>query len=180
MNQVQQPMHQARVHNPNSYVALCCQTIGVGDGRVPMLARVAIVDYRGHTLYDSFVLPSQAVVNYRTEFTGLQPHHLHSGTPFDRVQQVVANIIKDKIVVGYQLWVDFSVLGISHLTIDTRDVSLFMPFRNSISTRPDEAVSLQTLVWELMRRRIRAGYQHPLEDARAACKFKIRLRQLIY
>lgn len=41
--------------------------------------RVAIVDYRGHTLLDCFVKPTLPVSDYRTNVTGISPEDLVSG-----------------------------------------------------------------------------------------------------
>ncbi|KAG8936344.1 hypothetical protein FRC03_000132 [Tulasnella sp. 419] len=133
-----------------------------------MVARCAIVDYRGQVIYDFFVQPTAEVTNYRTPTTGLESKHLQPGSalPFQQVQQDVARFIQGKIVVGYQLYKDFSVLGLSHQAIDTRDVGLFLPFRNALGAQ--DMVSLVKLVEQLMRRTIQAGYQNPVEDARAA------------
>lgn len=41
--------------------------------------RVAIVDYRGHTLLDCFVKPTLDVSDYRTSVTGISQQDLESG-----------------------------------------------------------------------------------------------------
>ncbi|KZW02042.1 hypothetical protein EXIGLDRAFT_594283, partial [Exidia glandulosa HHB12029] len=82
---------------------------------------------------------------------------------FATVQRRVADCLGDNIVIGHQLWFDFAMLNISHRAIDTRDVALFLPFRTALGAPADEIIPLQTLVWRLMRHRINAGYQHPLD-----------------
>ena len=47
------------------------QTLG-GDA----LARVSIVNYNGHTIYDKFVRPIDRVTDYRTWVSGVTPHNL--------------------------------------------------------------------------------------------------------
>ncbi|CAE6525327.1 unnamed protein product [Rhizoctonia solani] len=95
-------------------IALNTQYVGIGaGGSVPMLARVSFIDYRGHVVYDKFVL------------------------------------------------------GISHPACDTRDVGLYLPFRSALKT-PNQVIGLQTLVWQLMRRKIQANHHNPVENARAA------------
>ena len=42
----------------------------------PLFSRVAITDYRGQTLADYYVLPTNPVSDYRTATTGIQPQHL--------------------------------------------------------------------------------------------------------
>ncbi|EJD55457.1 hypothetical protein AURDEDRAFT_155696 [Auricularia subglabra TFB-10046 SS5] len=147
------------------YVALSTQHVFIAsDASMPMVARVSVCDFHGNSLYDTFVQPTHPVTDYRTPLTGLELHHLQTGSPFQEVQQRVASLLRGKIVVGHQLWFDFAVLNISHLAIDTRDCALFLPFRTSLGAQADEILPLATLVWRLMRRRITAGYQHPVSS----------------
>lgn len=151
-------------------IALNTQYVGIGaGGSVPMLARVSFVDYRGHVVYDKFVIPSQAVVNYRTSSTGLQPQDLvgPDAVSFSEAQATAAQMLRGRIVVGHSLWLDLQVLGVSHPASDTRDVGLYLPFRTALKT-PNQVIGLQTLVWQLMRRKIQATHHNPVENARAA------------
>lgn len=128
-----------------------------------MLARVAVVDYKGEVVLDTFVAPTMEVSDYRTTTTGIEPSHLLSPEipSFGRVQQHVADLIKGKIIVGHSLWHDLSVLGIAHPAVATRDVALYQPFKNALRS-PNQVVGLQTLMWHLMRRRCQDGHLHPV------------------
>ena len=54
--------------------------VGVGyEGFESALARVSIVNFFGHTLYDEYVKPLQTIVDYRTEFSGIRPEHMEIG-----------------------------------------------------------------------------------------------------
>lgn len=134
-----------------------------------MLARVSISDYRGNVVFDCYVAPTVPITDYRTSTTAIEPGHLHSPSAykFSQVQQHVANLIRDKVVVGHSLWNDLSVLGIPHPAVNTRDVALYQPFRNALRS-PNQVIGLQTLTWHLMRRRCQDGQLDPLENARAA------------
>ncbi|CAE6440046.1 unnamed protein product [Rhizoctonia solani] len=142
-------------------IALNTQYVGIGaGGSVPMLARVSFIDYR--------------VVNYRTSSTGLQPQDLTGpdAVSFSDAQAMAAHLLRGRIVVGHSLWLDLQasswhVLGISHPACDTRDVGLYLPFRTALKT-PNQVIGLQTLVWQLMRRKIQANHHNPVENARAA------------
>ncbi|ESK98005.1 nucleotide-binding protein frt1 [Moniliophthora roreri MCA 2997] len=150
--------------------AISCINVGVGPGgTTSMLARIAIVDYRGQVILDTYVAPTMKVTDYRTQTTGIQPVHLcgRQAAPFNTVQQHVANIIKGHIIVGHSIWNDLSVLGIPHPAVDTRDVALYLPFRNALRS-PNHVIGLQTLSWQLMCRRCQESEQNPLENARAA------------
>ncbi|KAJ3750513.1 ribonuclease H-like domain-containing protein [Lentinula detonsa] len=152
------------------FYAISCINVGVGPGgTTSMLARIAIVDYRGNTIVDTYVAPTMKVTEYRTATTGIEPAHLSSrnAVAFNTVQQHVANIIKGHVLVGHSIWNDLSVLGIPHPAVDTRDVALYQPFRNALRS-PNHIVGLQTLSWQLMCRRCQESEQNPLENARAA------------
>ncbi|KAJ7579468.1 ribonuclease H-like domain-containing protein [Mycena floridula] len=153
-----------------SVYTMSCITIGAGPGgTISMLARVAIVDYQGQTVLDTYVVPTSNVTDYRTATTGIQPSHLSGGNAvqFSVVQEHVANLLKGNILVGHSLWNDLSVIGIAHAAVDTRDVGLYQPFRNALRS-PRQVVGLQTLAWQLMRRRCQQQESNPLENARAA------------
>ncbi|KAG8852105.1 hypothetical protein FRB96_008906 [Tulasnella sp. 330] len=139
---------------------------GVG-GTMAMLGRVSLIDKRGQVLYDAFVKPTSTVSSYRTATTGLDASYFVDALPFQEVQVAVAAWLNDRLVVGYQLWLDFQVLGLSHPAYETRDVALYLPFRNALN-RPNDLIGLGSLIWLLMRRKIQAEYQDPLENARAA------------
>jgi RNA exonuclease 4 len=91
-------------------------------------SRVSFVDYRGHVVYDKFVIPSQAgeflvlstahtpahlvsVVNYRTSSTGLQPQDLAGpeAVSFSEAQAMAAQLLRGRIVIGHSLWLDLQV-----------------------------------------------------------------------
>lgn len=130
------------------------------------ISRVAITDYQGNVVLDTFVRPTQPVTDYRYQETGLQPAYLASAPYFHTVQQQVMSLIQEKILIGYALWHFFSVLGIAHPALDTRDVAIFLPFRRSLRCR--QILPLPILVNRLMGRNIGLGYEHPVENARAA------------
>ncbi|KAI9445119.1 hypothetical protein H4582DRAFT_1805328 [Lactarius indigo] len=166
-------------------LALSCTVVGVGPGgNTSMVARVAICNFRGVPLLECYVGPTMTVTDYRTSTTGITPAHLSSSEPtalaitltasckaaavkFNEVQRRVADLIKDKVIVGHSLWNDLSVLGIPHPAVNTRDVALYQPFRNALRS-PNQLVRLPTLTFHLMGRRCQEGQQNPLENARAA------------
>ncbi|KAF9270144.1 hypothetical protein L218DRAFT_976090 [Marasmius fiardii PR-910] len=155
---------------PKQIYSISCINVGVGPGgTTSMLARIAIVDYRGQVVLEAYVAPTMKVSEYRTATTGIEPAHLSGkhALPFNTVQQHVANVIKGNILVGHSIWNDLSVLGIPHPAVDTRDIALYQPFRNALRS-PNHIIGLQTLSWQLMRRRCQESEQNPLENARAA------------
>ncbi|KIJ45474.1 hypothetical protein M422DRAFT_227034 [Sphaerobolus stellatus SS14] len=155
------------LHRTLALSTLCVGT-GLG-GSTSMLARVSVVDSRGHVLIDTYVQPTMPVADYRTASTGIQPESLTAGSAmnFSEVQRRVAELIRDRILVGYCLWTDLSVLGIAHPAVLTRDVGLFLPFRAALG-KQKQLFGLPTLVHHLMRRRIQMRRVDSLENARAS------------
>ncbi|KAJ3482069.1 hypothetical protein NLI96_g7233 [Meripilus lineatus] len=143
---------------PHKYVAVAAQVVFFGISKLPMVARVTIVDYRGNIALDTYVRPVQPVSDYRTAETGLTPFLLAGAPDFRDVQRQVAEVLKDKIL----------VMGLSHPAIDTRDAALFLPFRRSLRQRPNVMIPLVTLVNEFMGRNIGLHGETPIEEARAS------------
>ncbi|KAJ3765703.1 ribonuclease H-like domain-containing protein [Lentinula raphanica] len=161
MNTVNQIPAPANFLRANRVHAIACVNVGTGpEGRIPMLARIAVVDFDGNSIIDTYVMPTAQVTDYRTATTGIQDVHLFSGNAvaFNDVQLHVANIIRDHILVGHSIWNDFSVLGMRHPIIDTRDVALYQPFRVALNS-PNDVPSLQILS-------SRFSYRDFLEDGR--------------
>ena len=51
----------------------------------------------------------------------------------------------------------YLVVGIRHPAVNTRDVALYQPFKNSLRGSANQVIGLQTLMWHLMRRRVQDG-----------------------
>lgn len=64
-------------------LGLDCEYVGVGpDGSENMLARVSIVNFYGHCVYDKFVKPREKITDYRTSVSGIRPSNLLNGKLF--------------------------------------------------------------------------------------------------
>ena len=61
-------------------VAIDCEMVEV-DRSADALARVSIVNYNGHVLYDEYVRPENRITNFRTWVSGVGPHHMHKAKP---------------------------------------------------------------------------------------------------
>ncbi|KAI0252647.1 hypothetical protein BJV78DRAFT_1200112 [Lactifluus subvellereus] len=157
-----------KIHLPENFLAVAVQIVYTGDtANIPMVARVSLADYRGNVVLDTLVRPTHEVTDYRTAETGLVADHLTNAPLFREVRDHVLALIRDKIIVGHCLWQFLSVLCISHPTVDTRDVAAFVPFRRGLGCG-SATPPLQVLVHRLMGRSMGLGYEHPLENARAA------------
>ena len=63
---------------------------------------------------DTFVAPSEPVVDYRTWVSGVRPADLAAAPPFAEVQAQVAALLAERVVVGHSISKDFKVLLLSH------------------------------------------------------------------
>ncbi|KDQ63473.1 hypothetical protein JAAARDRAFT_53681 [Jaapia argillacea MUCL 33604] len=162
-----------KITNPDvQVIAIATSNVGVGPGgSTSMLARVAIVNYRGQVVLDTFVAPTMAITDYRTATTGIQATDLEGAPKFSAIQTQIAQLLHGRTLVGHTLWNDLSVLGIPHPAVATRDVALYQPFRNSLRVQgggTNQIIGLKTLMWHFMRRRCGDETMCPLENARAA------------
>nr|AAA74917.1 nucleotide-binding protein [Schizophyllum commune] len=154
---------------PERVVAISSVSVGVGPrGETDMLARVAVIDFTGAVLLDVYVAPTNPVRDYREAKTGIKPEYLYSSRAQDirAVYQTVRQVLRNKVVVGHSMWLDFMVLGLTHPTKDTRDVALYLPFRNTL--RCQRMIGLWTLNYRLLGLRCSAAPVDPLESARVA------------
>ncbi|KAJ3413735.1 3'-5' exonuclease [Chytridiales sp. JEL 0842] len=161
------------------YLAIDCEMVGVGsNGAESALARVSIVNFHGHVVMDSFVIPREPVIDYRTHVSGITPHLLNpkknkAASPFDEVQKKVADLIKDRIVVGHALKNDFDALLLNHPRRLVRDTSDYKPFRTlSKGRRP----ALRKLAEQLLGVQIQGGQHSSVEDARVTMLLYKRVR----
>lgn len=146
------------------YLGLDCEMVGVGpDGMDSALARVSIVNYNGEQIYDSFVKQKEEVKDWRTPVSGIKPSHMTQARSFEVVQSEVADILKDRVVVGHALKHDFKALLLDHSIRDLRDTSRFAPYKKIAGGTP----KLQLLASELLGLEIQSGEHSSLEDARA-------------
>ena len=140
--------------------------VGVGPDpdQTSALARVSAVNYDGVQIYDSYVETKEPVTDWRTRWSGITPAHMESARCFEDVQQDVANILEDKVLVGHAVSNDLAALHLSHPKRDIRDTSKHPPFRR-ISA--GAAPRLKILASHLLGVEIQSGEHSSVEDARA-------------
>ena len=148
------------------YIAVDCEMVGVGPTPETdsALARISIVNYHGHQIYDSFVQTKEAVTDYRTFVSGITPHLLRSARTFETVQADVAKLFDGKILVGHAIRNDLEALLLSHSKRDIRDTSRHPAFRQLAGGKTP---SLKKLAREVLGIDIQAGEHSSIEDARA-------------
>lgn len=138
----------------SNYLGLDCEMVGIGpDGTQSALARCCIVDFDGEVVYDEFVRPPGFVTDFRTKWSGIRKKDLRQGTAislqevyhfmrnsiscltslaFGQCQSAVANLLKDKILVGHALSNDLDVLMLSHPRRMIRDTASYRPYMRVI------------------------------------------------
>ncbi|KAH8678894.1 ribonuclease H-like domain-containing protein [Tricladium varicosporioides] len=153
------------------YVGIDCEMVGVGgkegDRTIQdrsALARVSIVNFHGTQVYDSFVKPKEFVTDWRTHVSGIAPKHMASARDFDEVQEIVATILKDRVLIGHSVRNDLEALMLGHPKRDIRDTSKFHGFRKYSSGR---VPGLKLLAKEVLGVEIQGGEHSSIEDARA-------------
>ncbi|EIN06614.1 hypothetical protein PUNSTDRAFT_105720 [Punctularia strigosozonata HHB-11173 SS5] len=151
--------------SPGKYIALDCEMVGVGiDGKESSLARVSLVNYHGVVLMDEFVRQRERVVDYRTEFSGIRPSDMAKAKPFVEVQKQVADLIKDRILIGHAIFNDLKALLLSHPGPLTRDTQrLAAKHQVTKSKYP----ALRHLVQQEVGVAIQGGEHSSVTDARA-------------
>ncbi|KAK7205355.1 ribonuclease H-like domain-containing protein [Myxozyma melibiosi] len=147
------------------YVALDCEFVGVGfEGKRSALARVSMVNYHGAIVMDEFVRPEEKVTDWRTWVSGIRPEDMKDAKSFKEVQYKVAEILKDRILVGHAIKNDLKVLMISHPARLIRDTSKLPEFRKLTKGRTP---SLKKVAKEILGIEIQGEEHSSIEDARA-------------
>jgi|EP01046_Picozoa_sp_COSAG06_P021175 RNA exonuclease 4 len=152
-----------------SCVACDCEMVGVGPGgKRSMLARVALVDGMGRTIYDKHVRAVEKVTDYRTEVSGIKPFHVrkeNGALPFPQVQREVAGLLEGRLLIGHAVHHDLKSMMLEHPRSQLRDTSLYPPLRSK-DGRPR---SLKHLAAEIGLS-IQSGSHSPVEDALSTLK----------
>ena len=148
------------------YIAIDCEMVGVGPtpDLESALARVSIVNYHGHQVYDSFVKPKEAVTDYRTFVSGITSQLLQFARTLEVVQADVAKLLDGRILVGHSIRNDLDALLLGHPRRDIRDTSRYPGYRRLAGGKTP---SLKKLAREILGVDIQGGEHSSVEDARA-------------
>ncbi|KAF9075448.1 ribonuclease H-like domain-containing protein [Rhodocollybia butyracea] len=150
---------------PGKYIAIDCEMVGIGiDGSESSLARVTLVNYYGAVQLDEFVRQRERVVDYRTQWSGIRESDMVKAKPFGEIQKQVAEMIKDRILVGHAVHNDLKALLLSHPWPLTRDTQYFAGKHKVVRSK---YVSLRNLVKQELDITIQGGEHSSLTDARA-------------
>ncbi|KAK4052883.1 Vacuolar protein sorting-associated protein 52 [Microbotryomycetes sp. JL221] len=147
------------------YLAIDCEMVGVGpDATESTLARVSIVNYHGYCILDRFVKPREKVTDYRTWVSGVREQDLVYAPSFSQVQKEVAELIKDRILIGHAISNDTQVLLLSHPWTMIRDTAKYAPLQGLARTKHP---GLKTLARLCLGIDIQKGEHSSIIDAKA-------------
>ncbi|KAF8058643.1 ribonuclease H-like domain-containing protein [Lyophyllum atratum] len=150
---------------PGKYLALDCEMVGVGiDGVESSLARVSLVNFHGAIQLDEFVRQRERVVDYRTQYSGVRASDMIKAKPFDDIQKQVADLLKDRILVGHAVFNDLKALLLTHPRPMTRDTQFYAGKHKVVKSK---YVALRNLVKQEVGVAIQSGEHSSVTDARA-------------
>ncbi|XP_008842129.1 RNA exonuclease 4 [Nannospalax galili] len=156
-------------------LALDCEMVGVGPkGEESIVARVSIVNQYGKCVYDKYVKSTEPVTDYRTAVSGIRPENLKQGEEFEVVKREVAEMLRDRILVGHALHNDLKVLFLDHPKKKMRDTQKYKPFKKQVkSGRP----SLKKLSEKILGIRVQQAEHCSVQDAQAAMRLYVMVRR---
>ncbi|KAL6929328.1 hypothetical protein ACO0SA_000719 [Hanseniaspora valbyensis] len=150
------------------FIAIDCEFVGCGPkGCNSELARVSLVNFFGYIIYDCFVKPRYKVTDYRTRVSGIRPADLRNGISFEKARSEVAEIIDNKVLVGHAVHNDLSVLDLKHPFENTRDTSLFPPYKQ---LNNNQKPSLKFLAEKVLGEVIQEGEHSSVIDAQVTMR----------
>ncbi|KAF8638897.1 hypothetical protein AX17_001948 [Amanita inopinata Kibby_2008] len=157
--------HSAERLLPGKYIAIDCEMVGVGiDGVESSLARISLVNYYGVVQLDEFVKQRERVIDYRTQHSGIRDTDMLKAKPFEEVQKTVAEILKDRIIVGHAVHNDLKALLLSHPRSHIRDTQVLAGKFKLVKSK---YVALRNLVKQELNVTIQSGEHSSVVDARA-------------
>lgn len=99
-------------NSPPPSLAIDCEMVGLGPlGSESALARLSIVNFHGHLILDTFVLPRERVTDWRTWVSGVSEKDMVGARRFEDVQREVAGLVEGKVLVGHAIGNDTKVSG---------------------------------------------------------------------
>ncbi|KAJ1417044.1 ribonuclease H-like domain-containing protein, partial [Ochromonadaceae sp. CCMP2298] len=139
------------------------------------LTRVSLLAADNSLLLDTYVKPSMPITDYRTQYSGINPHTLqHVTVTLRMVQLALLRLISaDTVLVGHSLNSDLRALKISHSRC--LDTSLLYPHPRGYPLR----LKLKQLALDYLNQRIQrnegigAAGHDSTEDARAALQLAL-------
>ena len=143
-------------------LSIDCEMVICNDGE-KHLARLTIVNFNRHVVFDEFIKPKLAVKDYITHITNVDSYKLQNAHHYEHFKPKIEHLLKGKIIVGHTLEHDFAAIGFQPEERLVRDISNFSHFRDT-----KYRISLKALTEKFLNIKIQEGRHSSAEDARAA------------
>lgn len=155
------------IPDPEMYLSMDCEFVGVGSRKLSALGRCSIVDFHGRVVLDVYAKPDEHITDFRTPWSGLRPRDMRHAVPFSSARNSIRKALKGKIVVGHSLLNDFKVLQLFPPPSFVRDIGKCSALRTQAGYLGNQPVGLKKLALNLLGRRIQRGEHCSVEDALA-------------
>jgi len=90
-------------------ISIDCEMVEV-TGCKKEIARLSIVNYNQHVLFDEFFKPRTKVVNYLTWVSGITYENTKNAMYYEDLKPKIMNIFKSATIIGHSLHNDFKAL----------------------------------------------------------------------
>eukprot|EP00002_Diphylleia_rotans_P036053 TRINITY_DN7911_c0_g1_i1.p1 TRINITY_DN7911_c0_g1~~TRINITY_DN7911_c0_g1_i1.p1 ORF type:complete len:837 (+),score=177.01 TRINITY_DN7911_c0_g1_i1:63-2573(+) len=154
----------AEITDACKYLSMDCEMCETANGNE--VVRVSLVDFDGKSVYESLILPSSPIIDYKTRYSGITEDIMSNATKtLAQVQEELKSIITpDTVLVGHGLEND--LLGLRIIYMRLIDTSLIYPHPRGPPLKP----SLRHLAEKHLSRHIQRGEDGhcSVEDATAA------------
>ena len=99
---------------PGRAFALDCEMVVTTRGKE--VARVTLLDFKGHDCYETLVKPSATILDYKTAFNGITENILQgvSTTLVDVQKSLLERVSADDLLVGHSIDDDLRCLHLEH------------------------------------------------------------------
>lgn len=154
-----------------------------------VLGRVSVVNYHGATIFDTFVCYPEPIKITSTDevYSGIGLNDIdpqNGAQPFSEVQVQLVELLRDRIVVGHDIWKDLKVISMDlpssilklqqvglqlpnpvTFNIKVRDTQKYTGYRQYANPGAHQGPNLKNLTLNVVNREIKEGRVSSVEDA---------------
>jgi RNA exonuclease 4 len=158
---------QAASHKP--IYCLDCEMVSAREQRrvKNVCGRVSVVDEGGNVVLDTYVLPRGRIVNYHTQWSGIEKHHMEDAIPFDQVQSTLNEMLRNSRLIGHAIFNDLKCLELDRrkLNADINDTCSSVMLRHLAGFDLKNQASLKRLTKRVYNETIQTGHHCSKVDA---------------